>query len=110
MLAGPGSDLFLHEALTSLLAASSLDQDPPQLLYSLQYQQECGSGLFAADGEIGFFSSPPPDLAFNDSITASARAAWDMITSAEKAVGKSDDYMVFSDREGVDDDSEPPDL
>lgn len=93
---------LLEKALDELLRAAGDETPAGKPLYRLSYEH---SGVkqpsFATQGKTGIFSPLPLDLAFNDSTLAPVEQAWKFI------VGETDEeYMVFEDREGVNDEDD----
>ncbi|PFH56726.1 hypothetical protein XA68_16102 [Ophiocordyceps unilateralis] len=95
----PTSHHLLEVALSSLLAASSVEDKAPRPLYQLYYDQAGDTGSFSARGRVGTFTLPPPHLAFPDVVLSSVREAWDMVSTHDS--GRAEGYMVFEDREDV---------
>ncbi|KAH6605174.1 Rab geranylgeranyl transferase escort protein [Trichoderma cornu-damae] len=102
-LANPNAQTHLEKALSSLLASLSPgDQEPPQLLYQLCYEQiGFDTPSVDIDGQSVVFSLLPLDLAFNDSALDPVRQAWEMVLP-DATAGEREEYLVFTDREGVD--------
>ena len=101
-VASPYSEEYLDAALAALLSALTTDQEQPEALYQLRYEQRGGLGSFTVDNMVGSFAPPPPGLTFDDDpILASVRQAWDMVMRHD---ARHDEYMKFTDREGALDD------
>ncbi|RYP46886.1 hypothetical protein DL768_006983 [Monosporascus sp. mg162] len=98
---------ILERALESLLRAAAPPGETPVALYKVQYVQSL-SGREATStvrGGATLFSFPSPSLSlsFDDGCLVAVKAAWKVVTKDEVL---EDEYMVFQDREGVDDDGD----
>lgn len=89
---------FLDAALASLLTAVATDQEKLGTLFQLRYEQEGGGGSFTVDKKVGSFDLLPLDLAFDDSVLASVRQAWNVVMCEDAS---EQEYMKFEDREGA---------
>ena len=76
----------------------------PQVLWQLQYQQQCGvssSSSNVGEEKLIALSASSVDLAFDENILDSVKAAWQKITG-----GQPQDFLVFEDRNPVGDDDD----
>lgn len=99
-MASSHSKEILSHALDSFLSAVDHDQ-VPQCLYQLYYEQAAGVKQSRLDGLTLDMPGPSLSLSMDDSLLKHVREAW------KKVVGDTVDdaeYMVFEDREPVDDD------
>ncbi|XWW96455.1 hypothetical protein V2A60_004429 [Cordyceps javanica] len=102
------SKALLESALSSLLHATATEgQAAPEVLYKLQYEQRGAklASLDVGDDDIVTFGAPVLDLAFRDATLEPVRQAWEKLTgrAGEEATAE---YLVFEDREGVNDDED----
>jgi hypothetical protein len=100
----PTSKSTLERALAQLLPAipGSPDASP---LYAFYYEQAQGAPAPAADGPTLTVPAPRTSLAFDDAAVESVREAWEWLGERlGKGEGEESGFMVFEDREGVDDD------
>lgn len=91
---------ILSSALDSFLSAVERDQ-VPQCFYQLYYEQAAGVKRSRLDELTLDLPGPSLSLSMDDSLLKHVREAW------KKVVGDTVDdaeYMVFTDREPVDDD------
>ncbi|KAI0839580.1 GDP dissociation inhibitor-domain-containing protein [Hypoxylon sp. FL0890] len=107
-LAAPQSAHRLESALDALLfAATPPDSPKPVCLYKLQYEQSLSprESSRTTSGNISTFAFPSPslNLAFDDSCLGAVEDAWKLVMGQDAS---ENEYMVFQDREGVDDDNE----
>ena len=72
----------------------------PKVLYRLSYTQR-QRVAHSSDSNIVTLPTLPLDLAFNDAALASVKSAWEVCTRDDDG---EEEYMVFEDREGADDD------
>lgn len=101
-MATSNSKEILSRALESFLSAVDHDQ-VPQCLYQLYYEQAAGVKQSRLDELTLDLPGPSLSLSMDDSLLKNVREAW------KKVVGDTVDdaeYMVFTDREPVDDDDE----
>ncbi|KAK1780535.1 GDP dissociation inhibitor [Copromyces sp. CBS 386.78] len=99
-MATSNSKEVLSRALESFLSAVDHDQ-VPQCLYQLYYEQAAGVKQSRLDQLTLDLPGPSLSLSMDDSLLKHVREAW------KKVVGDTVDdaeYMVFTDREPVDDD------
>ncbi|OAQ98024.1 hypothetical protein LLEC1_07168 [Akanthomyces lecanii] len=100
----PSSQILLDTALSSLLRAASGVQENRGVAFKLQYQQKGARtpSLIVDDG-IVTFGAPALDLAFRDDMLQPVLEAWQRFAgqSGQEADAQ---YLVFEDREVVDDD------
>lgn len=96
-LSTPDAKEILQQALGAFLGVTSDDQ-APQVLYQLQYEQLGGSEKIRTEGSILTLPSPSLSLALEDSILEPVREAWKMVMG-DAAVEA--EYMAFPDREGA---------
>ncbi|KAK3336662.1 GDP dissociation inhibitor-domain-containing protein [Cercophora scortea] len=101
MLSSPDSKNILHRALESLLIALDGEQQRPESLYHLYYEQAGSSMKRQQDGLIFGFPPPSLSLSFDDATLGPVREAWKVVMGEAGA-----DYMTFPDREGYVDDDE----
>lgn len=87
----------LHSALETLL--STLDTKP---LYSLSYTQSQGPPTLRTEGTTLTLPSPRTGLAFDDGVLGAVRGAWEVLWEGWGC--ERGEFMVFEDREGVDED------
>ena len=89
----------LQQAIDSLLAGVN-ESPPPQVLWSMQYQQRVPSEPGAAVVKGGLIALPElsNDLVLDDSALTSVRQAWQRITSESE-----DMFMKFEERGGEED-------
>lgn len=92
----------MEKALDELLRAAGDETPAGKPIYRLSYEHSgVKHPLFATNGKIGTFSPLPLDLAFNDDILNPVEQAWKFVN------GETDEeYMVFEDREGVNDEDD----
>lgn len=99
-MATPNTKEVLSSALDSFLCAVERDQ-VPQCLYQLYYEQAASAKQSRLDELTLDLPGPSLSLSMDDSLLKHVREAW------KKVVGDAVDdaeYMVFTDREPVDDD------
>jgi hypothetical protein len=98
----PDAKDVLQRALDAFLVVTG-DNQAPQVLYQLQYEQLVGSETIRTEGSIITLPAPSLSLSLEDSILEPVHEAW------EKAMGNAAveaEYMAFPDREGAMDDDE----
>lgn len=98
----PDAKDILQQALHAFLGISGDDQ-PPQVLYQLQYEQLGGSKTIQTEGSTITLPTPSLSLSLEDSILGPVHEAWEKVMG-DAAVEA--EYMAFSDREGVMDDDD----
>lgn len=103
----PESKALLENTTSALLAALAPQDGPaPRCLYQLYYeQQSSNTSTLSGEGRILDFPTLPVSLTFDDATLDPVREVW------RRAMGEAaeeDDvqYMVFADREGMDNDDE----
>ncbi|KAI2468162.1 GDP dissociation inhibitor [Annulohypoxylon bovei var. microspora] len=106
-LATPQSTTRLASALDALLsAATPADAPESTCLYKLQYEQSVSprEPSRATRGSTSTFAFPSPSLglAFDDGCLDTVKDAWKLVVGDDCT----EEYMVFEDREGADDDEE----
>ncbi|KEZ39374.1 hypothetical protein SAPIO_CDS10075 [Scedosporium apiospermum] len=105
-LSSPNSQQILSNALSAVIIALSTEgEESPKRLYQFSYEQSQSSPDLSIDGTIITLPSPRLDLAFDDASLDPIRETWDAVN---RILGEGDpgDYMMFEDREGVDEDDE----
>ncbi|KAI1079699.1 GDP dissociation inhibitor [Whalleya microplaca] len=109
-LTTPQSIQRLETALDALLSAAAAAADPPTCLYKLQYEQTVSTREASTEsrGSTATFAfpSPPLNLSFDDEILGAVEEAWKLVVKDDAAKEGEEEYMVFSDREGVGDDED----
>ncbi|KAI1493998.1 rab proteins geranylgeranyltransferase component A [Biscogniauxia mediterranea] len=109
-LATPQAEQKLNAALDALLGAVSPAGETPTCLYRLQYEQTVTSreALTSTRGEAPVFELPSPNLSlsFNDTPLDAVKAAWKLIMRDDTSYEAEAGYMIFQDREGMDDHDE----
>lgn len=104
-VSSPNAGKLLSKALAGLLATVNTDQETPNPLYELYYEQTGpSSAVSEADGLIDL-PSMRLDLAFNDSTMENVEKTWDALTKDDEQKDGVE-YMKFEDREGADDDDQ----
>ncbi|KAI1472552.1 GDP dissociation inhibitor [Daldinia caldariorum] len=98
----------LESALNDLIAAATPSESPaPVSLYKLQYEQTLSARepSVTTNEETRSFAFPSPSLSltFDDGCLGPVKEAWKLVMG-DKA--SETEYMVFQDREGVDDDDD----
>ena len=88
-----------------LLSALCSEGSEAQVLYQLYYEQQSASANSLA-GEQHIFEFPPPSvsLALEDSMLDPVHQAWVKAMGSEVSEETLAGYMIFTDREGADDD------
>jgi Rab proteins geranylgeranyltransferase component A len=103
-VSGDDAKDILKKALAGLLSAVSVDQESPNVLYELYYEQKSfPSAIPDTDGRILGFPPISLDLAFNDATMTNVNTIWKALTKVDDSTVEAD-YMNFDDREGADDD------
>ncbi len=102
--ARPGSKDALEAALSMLLNAAE-DEQPAQALFQMYYEQSATSDTGASAGRIGL-PGPLLTLAFDDALLDSVREAWRSVMGSDVTAEDEADFMMFTDREGADDDDD----
>lgn len=92
----------LERALDAFTGVTG-DEQKPQVLFRLQYDQHAGSGILEAEGPIFTFPAPSSSLSFDDSTLEPVREAWTKVMG-DAAVAS--EYLTFEDREGAMDDDD----
>jgi hypothetical protein len=104
MLATPQASHILNVALTALLQAVTPSANP---LYKLYYEQTTSARQSQVtslrSAAVFEFPSPSLSLSFDDSSLDPVKEAWKLVMKDEAS---EDAYMVFEDREGMDDDDD----
>lgn len=93
---------MLEQALVAFIRAMSDDQ-APQVLYRLQYEQRAGPDSVKVDGPVFTFPAPSSSLSFDDSTLDPVRVAWRQVMG-DAAVDA--EYLTFEEREGALDDDD----
>lgn len=103
----PDSKAFLEHTTSSLLAALAPQDGPaPRCLYQLYYeQQSSNTNALSGQGRILDFPTLPVSLTFDDDTLNPVQEAW-RTAMGEAAQEDGVQYMVFADREGMDNDDE----
>lgn len=99
-LTTPNSKVALNAALESFLRA--VNEEPvPQRLFELYYEQDSGSAEPRAGAKAFTFPNISPTLSLDDIALNPIKTAWEVAMGAAAA---NTEYMVFPDRETLDDD------
>jgi hypothetical protein len=101
-LATPRAKEVLERALHAFVGVTG-DEQNPQVLLQLQYDQQAGSGIREAEGPIFTFPALSSSLSFDDSTLEPVREAWKRVMG-DAAVES--EYLTFEDREGAMDDDD----
>lgn len=103
LYATTSGDQDLITAAIAQLMQSVAEPETPQILWQLQYQQrsETASSDDAEEEKYITFPSSSLDLAFDENILDSVKAAWQKITG-----GQPQDFLVFEDRNPIGDDDD----
>jgi Rab proteins geranylgeranyltransferase component A len=99
-LSTPRSKEVLNKALDCFLQAINEEQ-MPQRLFELHYEQGRGSVASQAEGQIFTLPNVSPSLAFDDATLDPIRSAWEVVMGEDAANAE---YMIFPDREAALDD------
>lgn len=102
----PESKSLLESSVDLLLAALCSEvSSKAQVLYQLYYEQQSASANSLA-GEQRIFEFPPSpvSLALEDSMLDPVHQAWVKAMGREVSEETLAEYMIFTDREGADDD------
>lgn len=82
------------------------DGPVPQCLYQLYYEQKSGAdNTVTGEGRIHNFPVAPVSLTFEDDMLEPVHQVWQKVMP-EAAEDENIQYMIFADREGVDDDDD----
>jgi hypothetical protein len=98
-----GDQDLITSAIAQLLQCVD-EPTKPQVLWQLQYQQHCdvpSSASIIGEGKSITLSASSIDLAFDENILDSVKAAWQKITG-----GQPQDFLLFEDRNPVGDDDD----
>ncbi|QDS70256.1 hypothetical protein FKW77_007411 [Venturia effusa] len=105
LYATTSGDQDLITAAIAQFTQSLTEAERPEIIWQLRYQQRVdvppNSNAVDDDGKIITFSAFSADLAFDENVLDSVKAAWQKITG-----GQPQDFMVFEDRNPVGDDDE----
>lgn len=104
LYATTSGDQGLNTAAIAQLLQCVDEPAKPQVLWQLRYQQHCD--VLSSSSNIGEEKSitlpaSSVDLAFDENILDSVKAAWQKITE-----GQPQDFLVFEDRNPVGDDDD----
>lgn len=99
----PGSKELLNKALDCFLESVDDDEQKPQTLYQLYYEQARGAVGSRAEGLIHDLPDASLSLSFEDSELKPVKAVWEKVLGDAAAQAE---YMVFADREGGQDEEE----
>ncbi len=102
--AHPESKDALEAALSMLLSAVE-DEQPAQALFQMYYEQSATLDTRATAGRIGL-PGPLLTLAFDDAVLDSVREAWRAVMGPNVTAEDEADFMMFTDREGANDDDD----
>lgn len=99
------SKALLDAALSLLLQAATEDENVPNVIYKLQYQQNGAKApsLDLAQDDIISFGPPVLDLAFQDAMLQPVKEAYEKFTGQTGEIADAE-YLSFEDREVHDDD------
>jgi len=97
-----GNQVLISVAITELLQTVD-EASRGQVLWNLQYQQslESSSSSNFDDGKTISLAESSIDLAFDENILESVKAAWQKITGGEER-----DFLMFEDRNPVGDEDD----
>lgn len=104
LYATTSGDQSLIAAAIAQVIQSVGEPEKPHILWQLRYQQRCDISSASDDVSEGKSISLPvssADLAFDETILDSVKAAWQKITG-----GQPQEFLVFEDRNPVGDDDD----
>ena len=98
----PDSKELLNRAVDRFIEAVK-DEEKPQTLYHLCYEQARGAVETRVDGLIHNLPDPSLSLFFDDSMLEPMKPVWEKVLGEAASEAE---YMVFPDREGAQDEDE----